>query len=225
MAGCAAPTDAERLAVALAAPTFAEARAGCEDLADPGPCLVAASERHAAGRADCDAVADPLWRDECVFRYAERAAKAGERDAAVAACEATRFGRECTFHLIREGARAVLREDVATATAAIDPWRAVRLAPDAPRLFWKTWFRERLAAKIPVDPTPCADEDCRGGARDAVYTTMAAVARATEGFCEAPTPTGTLGDRTLWVDGELTRAWVAEWVRSECLRRDRGAGP
>jgi hypothetical protein len=195
-------------------------------MAEPGACVVAVAEAHGRlERADCDVVTDALWKDECVFRYAERAAKAGQRDAAVAACESTRFGRECTFHLIREGARGVLKEDVPTASAAIDPWRAVRLAPDAPRLFWRTWFRERLAAGTPVDPAGCADEDCLTGAREAIYTTMAAVARASEDFCGGELPSGQLGDKTIWVDGDRTRAWVAEWARNECTRRDRAPAP
>jgi hypothetical protein len=223
---CEEPTEAERLREALTAPTWEEARAACLSLEESGSCLVSAAEaHHRLERADCDAVADPLWKDECVFRYAERASKAGQRDAAVAACEATRFGRECSFHLIREGARAVLLDDVATAAAAVDPWRNVRLAPDAPRLFWRTWFRERLGKGVAVDPTGCPDEDCLTGAREAIYTTMSAVARASKDFCGGALPDGRLGDKQIWVDGERTRAWVGEWARSECMRRDRAGAP
>ncbi|MFN7145142.1 MAG: hypothetical protein ACK4YP_15300, partial [Myxococcota bacterium] len=143
-------------------------------------------------RADCDGILAGVWRDECVFLYAERVAAAGNAAAGFAACEDTSFGRHCTYHLIREGARAVLERPLAEAAVATDAYAGLRLAPDAERLFWQTWFRERMGRNQPVDPTDCGAlprgvDTCRQGARDTVELSLRGLARAKgTRFCEEP---------------------------------------
>lgn len=206
---------------ALAAGTWDDARDACAALDEPAECLVAAMEQHGRlDRADCDAVPPGLWKDECVFRYAERAAKAGEHAAAVEACNGTRFGRECAFHLVRAAAEAVWDRPMAEAATAAAAWQGLDRAPDASRLFWRSWFRKRQGKGLALDPGECPDPTCRDGARETLYLTLTGLARAAgEGFCAGPPPDGTMTDRRLWASTPETEEWVERWVRSECMRR------
>jgi hypothetical protein len=229
LAGCGDDrSDAVRYRDALTAEDWTSARAGCAtldgDMRDD--CLVAAMDRHdVKAPTACDALAVGVWRDECLFRLAERVAADGDVAGAAAACHAMRYARECSFHLVRNAARTVLTEPVARAAPALEPWRsALHSAPDAARLFWRTYFREGMG-KTAADPTACPDEDCRAGAREAVYTALQAMSRA-DGFCDGEAATAALGvvgqgegRRVLWVDTPLTSAWVREWREVECNRR------
>lgn len=209
---------------ALAAPDWDAARGLCLrlDQALAGDCLVSVLGRLGrTERADCDVVKEQIWHEECLFQYAERAAKAGQLQAAFDACEASAYGRECSFHLVRQASEGVLDREPAEAAAVIGPYLAMEAAPDAPRLFWRAWWRDRLAKKLPVDPTGCPDDACRQGAQETIYTTLHALARAQgEAFC------GTLptSART-WVSNPTTDAWVREWQQSECRRREISPAP
>lgn len=168
---------------------------------------------------DCGLVVEPLWREECLFQYAERAAAAGELEPAFAACNRSLYGRECSFHLLRQAAEPTLDGSPAEAAPVLTPYLALEPAPDAPRLFWRTWFRDRLARHHPVDPTGCPDRACEQGAREAIYGSLTALARAQgAGFCLGP-----VSDPKLWVPGATADAWVAEWQASECRRRELAA--
>jgi len=220
--GCDGRTDAQRYRDALAATDWETARADCLRLADPdrSDCLLAVMERlDRLAPEDCALVESPLWRDECTFLYAERAAGAGQLDQAFAACNATGFRRECSYHLIREAARGVLEAPADVAAARIAPYASLPGAPDAPRLFWRAWHRERLARGIAVDPAVCgADTACVQLARETVSTTLAgmAAARGAEAFCADP-PTGTdPSGKVVWVAAEPTLGWVRTWVERHC---------
>ncbi|MDP2313273.1 MAG: proline-rich domain-containing protein [Pseudomonadota bacterium] len=230
LSGCDQRGPAELYRDALAAPTWDEARGLCERLpeADVPDCLVAAMEvQGRLDEADCDVLPKGVWHDECVFLYAEREARAGNLAEAFTACDRTVFGRECSYHLIREGARAVLDRTLEEASPAAVPYTGLDRAPDAQRLFWRTWFRERMEKKVPVDPTGCPTRDCLDGARETVLLTLNALARAGgAGFCEGPPPDGQSGARVLWVEGPETIGWVTEFVEGECARRQgRARGP
>ena len=81
-------------------------------------------------RDACDAMPEGAWKDECLFRYAERVAAAGDVAAGAAACTQVRYARECSFHLVRNSARTVLERPVAQAAPALEPWRtALAAAP------------------------------------------------------------------------------------------------
>jgi len=217
--GC-GPSEAEGFRAALAAPTFDEARARCQALRTTrDECVVAVVDRHAVtDRAPCDDLDDGVWRDECLFRYAERVAAAGDVAEAIDACDGHRYARECSFHLLRDAARASVDADAASATQRLAVWAdALPHAPDAPRLFWRSWFRERAGAH-PVDPSVCADDACLAGAREALFTILVPRAKA-EGrsFCDAvPAPPPAA---PTWSPGPIADAWVAQWHASECTRR------
>jgi hypothetical protein len=107
---------------ALATGDWDEARRLCLDLdqALAGDCLVTAMGR--LGRLevdDCALVKEQLWHEECLFQYAERAAAAGQLEPAFAACAASAYGRECSFHLVRQASEKVLTESPAVAAAEI----------------------------------------------------------------------------------------------------------
>jgi hypothetical protein len=224
---CSARTSADDYRDAMNATDRASARAACARLPEDAraECYVTVFDRLGGERSDCDVVPEGVWRDECVFLYAEDLAAAGNVPEAITTCGTTRFGRECSFHLVRAAVERVVDQPVATAAEAIAPYRSMPLAPDAPRLFWRTWFRDRYAKDIPIDPSGCADDECRAGAREALYFSLASLANmAGDALCGGPRIDGRSGDRALWVDDDVTRAWVAEWTASECRRRGQAAG-
>lgn len=228
--GCDDRGPAELYQDALHAPTWEASRDTCRRLpaADQGDCLVASMEIHQRlDRADCEDIPAGLWHNECVFLFAEREAKAGNLAYAVEACDRSGFGRECSYHLIREGARAVLDAPMEEAAAATRTWEGMQHAPDAERLFWRTWFRERQQKDIPVDPTGCATPACQDGARETLIFTLNGLARARgEAFCDGSLPSPTIGTRTLWVETGPVAGWVYEYVEGECARRSgRPRGP
>ncbi|MSQ02387.1 MAG: hypothetical protein EXR71_10940 [Myxococcales bacterium] len=216
LASC-ADSEAERLRAALAAPDLASASAACERLADPGrdSCLVSALERFdGLAPASCDAVRAPLWQGECRFQYAERLALQGEAAAAFVACQGTPFHRECGYHLLRGVARGVLDASPAEAADALAPWRRVPGLDDAPRLFWKAWFRERRRADQGLDPTGCPEASCEQAARESYLESLRAVHHADPAdFCASP-PVPVRG----WAATETTAAWQARWVADTCAR-------
>ncbi len=220
LAAC-ADSEAERLRVALAAPDLATAAAACEGLADPGrdSCLVGALERFdSLAPAACEAVRTPLWQGECRFQYAERLAGEGQAAAAFVACQATPFRRECGYHLLREVARGVLDGTPEAAGAALSPWRQVPGLDDAPRLFWKAWFRERRRAEQALDPEGCPEQACEQAARESYFESLRALHRAApEEFCAAA-PASVSG----WAATEATAAWQARWVAHACQRDGAG---
>lgn len=102
---CAQPPEAERARAAFALANGGDARAGracaaLDDATTAGLCAITAAEH---GAADCAPVADP-WRGECYFVASEREMLAGDRSAAIVACQASGpFADDCARHLWRLG--------------------------------------------------------------------------------------------------------------------------
>lgn len=224
-AGCRKePTTAELWQKALAAPTLAEGIALCHQ-GPPGlraECVAVVADAHATlDRSVCDGLPGGVWHDECIFQYAERAAKAGQLPDAIAACNDTRFGRECSFHLLRDAAEAMWEDPMEKVTAFVKTWPSMDRAPDAGRLFWRTWHRKRLVERLPVDPTGCPNDDCLLGARDVIYQSLNGVAKARGAdFCLNPPFDGWVGEREMWAYNDTTHAWFQEWATTECMRRE-----
>jgi hypothetical protein len=95
---------------------------------------------------------------------AERQRAAGDLSLAFRTCRDIRFGRECTFHLIRSEAWSVLAEPADRAAERLVELQDLPFARDGERLFWREWHHRSLvegrsvdAARCDVlaDPTPC----------------------------------------------------------------------
>ena len=243
-AACGSDTDARAYREALTAPTWEQARVLCVSLRDPtnrGDCLVGAMERHERlDMGDCADLEPGLWYDECLFQFAERANKVGRLDEAFTACETSRFGRECSYHLIREAAWRVIDQPLDQAIAAAAPYRGLARAPDAPRLFWQAFFRETGRLGRTIDPGGCPDADCHSGARDVVFQRLNGLFTADPAaWCAwvpapgapldpalAPPVPSTGEGRPAWADTSLLRELVVSWSRTNCARwRDRGGQP
>lgn len=210
------PSEAEVLVSAAAATDHGGAVAACERLSGVArdECLVSQAERFAAGAEACEAVLDPKWNGECRFQLAERLVRAGQAAEAMTLCSATPFARECSYHLLREAARAVISQSPGEAAAALDAWRSMPGAADSPRLFWKAYFRERRGADLDDDPTTCPDDVCRRGARETFFETVRAVYRSDRAaFCAMP-PTTVSG----WLTTPETTEWLTTWSRDTCTR-------
>ena len=158
------------LAALDAAVPLDDALAGCQRLPTPdarGDCATAAVEARGAISDDaCDLVPGGIWHDECRFMLAERQRAAGQLAVGLDTCGGQRFGRECTFHLIRSEAWAVLDGSAVEAAVRLEPLEDLPFARDAERLFWREWHHRGLVEGRPVDPERCEglpDTDaCRG---------------------------------------------------------------
>lgn len=224
--GCEAPKAASELYVnALQAPDWPTALSSCEAIrTEPNrsDCLTAITERHERPVDDCTRITVDRWAQECRFLYAERAARAGELDAAFAACDGTQaFGRECSYHLIREAARAVLDKPPSEVPDVAKGYAALTRAPDAEQLFWNAYFRERLAQKKPIDPTGCPGQACLDGALHEMKLHLPAIKRSHSDFCAADADT--LGV-DIWARGAVTASWVEAWRKGPC-RAPKPEGP
>lgn len=217
-AGCAPSlTASQHYAAALAAPDFDAGLPHCDALPDAAAraeCAVALTERWSRPIDDCARIADDRWAQECRFLYAERAARAGDLDAAFAACDGTpTFGRECSYHLIRQAAQAVADRAPADVVGLAAPYTRLARAPDAERLFWKAWVRERLAHGTRIDPSGCPVSACEEASFDELRVHLPGVRRSRPDFCTADVHT--LGG-SVWVPGPLTDAWVTSWRVGPC---------
>jgi len=128
-----------------------------------GDCMTAAFEARDALN-DCGTIASPIWAEECLFLQGERLRLEGRLEEAIVACEQTRFARECTFHLVRDEARAVSSESLLTAKDRLDSLPTMRRAPDVEPMFWRQWFIarrlegevvDRRVCEVLADPRPC----------------------------------------------------------------------
>ena len=216
LGGC-GPSRAELAHDAAQAALHDDALAACARMAplDADVCRVDAAARF--GRlevGDCDAVNDPTWAGECRFQYAERLARAGRAAEAFAACTTTPFSRECDYHLLREVVRAAPEVPLADAATALDPWRDLPGLRDAPRLYWKAWFRERRRAGAEVDPAACPEPACLEGAKQSYFENLRGLHRADRAAFCAAVPESVPG----WASTETTAAWKAAWAADTCAR-------
>ena len=155
-------TDAEAYRTALVvAPTFAEAKAACDDVADPrtrGDCQVTITERfERLDPADCGHVTDPVWLDECRFLLAERVGKTGDLPLALAVCNESRFRRFCAWHLLQDAVDETLPLPASEAEAVLEGFGGIDALKDAPFQFWRIRWRELAGRGTPAD-----ERDCQG---------------------------------------------------------------
>lgn len=168
---CAAPDAAQTMQAALD-PQVSLDRAlrGCGRLAvenDRGDCLSAAMETRAVLEPDaCEVIDVAHWRDECVFLAAERLRADGQIDRAIAACQDTRFGRECTFHLIRDEAEHRAALTASEAERGLAQFSDNERAPDAPRIFWQEWFEARTELELASSPADCQGLETQDGCQE-----------------------------------------------------------
>ncbi len=151
---------------------------------------------------------------------AERQRAAGRLDQALDTCKDQRFGRECTFHLIRSEAWQVLTLPAPEAAARLAPLAGLPFARDAERLFWREWHHRSLVQGTPVDPARCqglADPDaCR-----AVTGELFRDAAAALGWAEVCQRVAA-GDPPLQRRGQpsfVDSPEVAGWLARECGER------
>jgi len=145
---CSLPSDGTLYQQALHEKDFDRAFGLCMKITEDqarGDCAVAVMEAlHRRDPADCQRLEPGIWKEECMFLYAERAASDGHLREAFQSCNQTRFGRECSYHLIRQGVRSVLALPPAEAGNLLLAYQDLPWAPDAEWLFWKTYWRQRL---------------------------------------------------------------------------------
>ena len=200
-----------------------QALAICESLDDArsGECALGAMQvRGAVSEEACEDISEGVWRDECLFSAAEGLQKAGRINDAFGLCGRTRFGRECSFHVIRDTAKSAQTADgktlVALSTSLDSPWAA-----DAKELFWKSWHRTAQEAGRVLDTERCrpvqsVDTAAYLACVDGVRVLFVDAARAvdTAVLCErvkrGEPPVVLKGNRPVFQESEFLRGWVAE---------------
>ena len=152
-----ARTPAEHYARALDVEVpLAKAMDGCGTLpaGDADDCKTAALEiREEEGQ--CGTLEDPLWKDECLFLEGERLRKEGRLEEAFALCESTRFGRECSWHILRDEAHNVHDRSFPEVEAYYKGLPYGKRVPDGEALFWESWFTHRRFLGNKVDRRDC----------------------------------------------------------------------
>ncbi len=220
LSACTSLTPSQHYAAALAATTWDDAHGHCVAIrTEPArsDCLAAATEALGRPIADCADIKVDHWAQECRFQYAERTALTGDLADAFAACDGTpEYGRECSYHLIRQASHRVVDKSPDKITDPFGGADFARLtrAPDAERLFWKAYFRERLANGVLIDPTGCPTQACTDGAQDEISLHLPGVMRANAAFCEADP--ATVGG-TIWRPTPTTNAWIEQWRLRPCV--------
>lgn len=160
------PADATLYHEALTrAPDYLAARAACDGIREVdarGDCRVAAIERFGISQVgECASLRDAsprsaIWQDECTFVIAERLREEGKVEESLAACEKSRFARNCALHLVQDQAQASLAESPAEAEARTQTLAAARPIPDAADQFWRHRFRVAARDGVPPDEALCA---------------------------------------------------------------------
>ncbi len=152
---------------------------------------------------------------------AERQRGAGLLAEGLDSCLGIRFGRECTFHLIRAEAWEVLDLPSDQAAVRLAGLHGLPHARDAERLFWREWHHRGLVLGRSVDPERCeglADPDvCRG-----VVGELFRDAAATLGWpevCERAARGQTLLTRAGGEPAYLPSPEVDGWVARSCEER------
>lgn len=205
---------------ALGSPTWEAAVLNCDRVGDlRDTCLLESMKRlQRRETADCELVSHTV-ADECRFLYAERQAIAGNAAEAMAACQTTRYGRECGYHLLREAVRPVASESPAQAAPALAPWRDMPGTPDASRQFWKAYYRQRIVMGLTSDPADCLDKTCVMACREVLFSTLGARAGGSrDTLCTAPPEVP-----SRWLATEQVTKWVVDWTAQEC--RKQGIAP
>lgn len=151
---------------ALAAADGPSGWAVCAEMADAqnrGDCetAVAASFGYFAR---CAEVAEGRWRDECWFEAAESQARAGERVEALGSCARSGFARQCQDHVLGMIAMGWIDRPLKEVAASFAAVRARLDDRNLPFLFWRHWFRNRIARGVPFALADCGDGACAGAA-------------------------------------------------------------
>ncbi len=173
LTGCVAPTGHE-YAAALHAATWEDGSAHCADI-DTEPtrseCSAAIAEAHHRPASDCAAIQAPIWAEECLFNYAERAATDGDLLGAFDACDGLPTLRpECRGHLLGLATADALRQTPAQIGAGFARYCRARGAPDAEVRFWNAYFAGRSRLGAPPDSAGCPTPACTEAAAQVLDT-------------------------------------------------------
>jgi hypothetical protein len=213
LAGCARPDDAALFAEALAASGYDDGARACTGLSrasDRGDCAVAVIGRFAHWDA-CTDVETEVWREECWFAAAEQLAAQKDRAGALRACTRSRFVSNCDNHVL-DGLAMDLRDgSIADAAVVYAGLATDVVAADGELDFWRSYFRLRLAAGLPLTVEGCPERTCRDAARKEVSRALEA-----DPSCAPPA----------WIGDDRVASWVAYARRSRCRGSvERPGGP
>lgn len=226
---CTGPaTDAERYTTALVeARSYEEGADACAGIGHDSTrhdCTLATLERwNRLEDADCDAISAGRLQDECRFQLAERRFRAGDLPAAIATCEATRFRRPCSWHLVRDVAEASVDKTMVEAEADVKRFANATAIPDAAKQYWTVFARTRIGQRRVVDEADCEALEQPEPCRDALFHLVLDMLRETAGqrieaMCRTPLGARiTLRGQPVWAPGPITRRAERLWEERHCV--------
>lgn len=168
---------------------------------------------------DCSVFPEGLWKNECAFQTAERLWRAGESEAAMQGCLQTGFARECSFHLIQAASRSQVGKTAAEAAQPLGLLRQMTWTPDVESLYWRSWWRESMAKRHPLDPATCTEPPCELAALDMLNEILDLRARANPAYCDTLRKSITDGRDVSggsWAKGEPVDSWLSHWIGRRC---------
>ena len=97
--------------------------------------------------------------------------------------------------------------------------RKMTWTPDVESLYWRSWWRERMAKGLPLDPTTCPEPGCELATLDMLNEILDLRYRANPAYCDT-LQKGIMGTQDVsggsWRRGERVDSWLAHWAGRHC---------
>lgn len=120
----------------------------------------------------CGEIATPVWKDECWFEAAEAEARAGDKEEALSACRRGGFAQECQDHVLGMLAMTWLADPVPVVADRYEALRPGLVDPSLDLLFWRHYYRNRLAQGMAMTRVGCPGRECRAAAETEVEAAL-----------------------------------------------------
>jgi len=214
-AACTSTPPGDAYGRALGAADFDTAWALCAAAGDNrADCEQASAKRFERFDA-CARIEPGVWQDECRFSEAEHLARQGDRLGALGACHTSRYSVNCEQHVLDSLAMQLRASPAADVNAAFIALKANIKGTNSELDFWRSWYRVRADAELPIEVAACPVKKCRKAA--ILQVRRAVEDRIWRDGCGAAPPVFPGGD-------ERVAAWSAEaWQLRCCLPGTRCA--
>ncbi len=161
LVACAPPPDRLAYTTALHEPALEPALRACVEVRDAelrGDCEVSVRARFNE-LGDCVGL-EGRWQAECHFLAAERLARRGRFEDALARCTGSAYAANCELHIMGMLATESLDLEMAEVDRQFDELSARLVSRGSGREYWRAWFRGRIMRDLAVDPAWCLRAHC-----------------------------------------------------------------
>ena len=133
----------------------------------------------------CGQIESKKWKDECWFEAAEFRSRGGDTTGALAACTLGGYAMQCQDHVLGMAAMAWLDLPVADVGVKFAALKVNTPGTALGFLFWRHFFRNRIAHGKPTTRVGCQHRDCRGAAETEVAAALSRAVASSRATCEA----------------------------------------